>query len=219
MFDGIAVSDDAATYRRRFSTAQKCWAHLLRKAIRLALLYPRNKRYRSFLDRLLEIYHDAKRSAADQRLGEQGRKKRVADLEGRLCLLVDPHWCDTTPDMKPHERDFTNLVNELMQRTFDEELFTFVLHPEVEPTNNRVERLQRSTAQDRKAGRTSRTAAGAHRRSVIQSVLESLRVNLPEFTLANVLAEVQRWMTDGVSLFVRQLRVLQESAPAAPEPG
>ncbi len=219
VFDGIAVSDDAATYRRRFSTAQKCWAHLLRKAIRLALLYPRSKRYRSFLDRLLAIYHDAKRSAADQRLGEQGRKKRVADMEGRLCLLVRPYWRDTTPEMKPHERDFANLVNELMQRTFDEELFTFVLHPEIEPTNNRVERLQRSTAQDRKAGRTSRTAAGAYRRSVIQSVLESLHVNLPEFTLASVLAEVHRWMIDGTSLFVRQLRVLQESLPVTPEPG
>ena len=56
LFDGIGVSDDAAVYRNRFARAQKCWAHLLRKAIRLALLYPRKRRYQSFLDQLLELY-------------------------------------------------------------------------------------------------------------------------------------------------------------------
>src|SRR5262249_35772340 len=136
VFDGIGVSDDAAVYRGRFARAQKCWAHLLRKAIRLALLYPRKKRYQRFLDRLLALYHNPKRAAADQRLGEAGRQQRVADLEGQLCVLCDPLWQDPTPEMKPHERDFANLVNELMQRLMDEELFTFVLEPGVEPTNN-----------------------------------------------------------------------------------
>ena len=106
--------------------------------------------------------------------------------------------------MKPHERDFANLLNELIERMMDEELFTFVLNPEVDPTNNLPERLQRSPAQDRDAGRTSKTAAGAHRRSVIVSVLESLRTNLPEFTLERVLEEVERWMQEGISLFAQQ---------------
>jgi hypothetical protein len=55
-------------YRHRFGRAQKCWAHLLRKAIKLALLYPRKKSYQRFLDRLLALYYDAKRAAADRRL-------------------------------------------------------------------------------------------------------------------------------------------------------
>jgi hypothetical protein len=44
---------------------------------------------------------------------------------------------------------------------------------------------------NRKAGRTNRTAAGAHRRSVIVGVLESLRANLERFDVAGVLAEVR----------------------------
>ena len=36
-FQGIGVSDDYAVYRNRFSKGQKCWAHLLRKAIKLML--------------------------------------------------------------------------------------------------------------------------------------------------------------------------------------
>jgi transposase len=208
VFRGIGVSDDAAVYRHRFDQAQKCWAHLLRKAIRLALLYPRNQKYQRFLDGLLELYYDAKRVAADGRLGEAGRKERVAELEGRLCVLCAPYHNVATADLSPPERDFCNLANELVARLLDEELFTFVLHPEVEPTNNSTERLQRGPALERKAGRTSKTAAGAERRSVIVSVLESLRANLEVFTLSSVLGEVQRWLAEGVSLFARQWQAL-----------
>jgi transposase len=214
VFEGVGVSDDAAVYRRRFSWAQKCWAHRLRKVIRLALLYPRNQRYRRFLDRLLGLYYDAKQAAADGRLGTEGRQKRVAEFEDRLGALCRPYWRELAADMTPHERDFANLVHELMERLFDEELFTFVLNPEVDPTNNLAERLQRGPAKDRDARRTSKTAAGAHRRSVITSVLESLRVNLSPFTLRSVVDEVTRWMRKGISLFQQQLRAIAAATPA-----
>ena len=69
VFQGVGISDDAAVYRHRFVRAQKCWAHLLRKAIRLALLYPRKKSYQRFLDRLLELYYDAKRPRTGKPVG------------------------------------------------------------------------------------------------------------------------------------------------------
>jgi transposase len=201
VFQGVGVSDDAAVYRDRFPRAQKCWPHLLRKAIRLALLYPRKKKYQRFLDGLLALYYDAKRAAADGRLGSAGRQKCVAAFEERLRELCYPHWWETTPGMPPPERDLANLANELMQLLVAKQLFTFVLDTEVEPTNNLPERLHRGPALDRKAGRTSKSAAGAHRRTVIMSVLESLRASLETFTLASVLAEVTRWIKDGTSLF------------------
>jgi len=213
VFDGVGISDDAAVYRDRFARAQKCWAHLLRKVIRLALLYPRKKTYQRFLDQLLALYHDAKRAAADGRLGEAGRQVRVAELEGRLCELCQPYLQETTTAMKPHERDFTNLVNELIRLLQAEELFTFVLVPGVAATNNAMERQLRNPALDRKAGRTNQTAAGAHRRSVIVSVLESLRANLPRFNLATVLEEVGRWMHEGISLFAQQWQATMPSKP------
>lgn len=215
VFAGIGVSDDAAVYRGRFAQAQKCWAHLLRKAIKLALLYPR-KKYQRFLDRLLKLYYDAKRAAADGRLGETGRRQRVAELEDQLCELCRPYqWLDRRR-LKPHARDLSKLVDELLRLALAEELFTFVLEPDVEPTNNGMERQLRGPAQDRKAGRTSKTAAGAHRRSVLVSVLESLRANLEQFNLPTVLAEVGRWMKDGISLFARQWQAVQAAAVPAP---
>jgi transposase len=217
VFDGIGVSDDAAVYQGRFAQAQKCWAHLLRKVIKLTLLYPRKRKYQRFLDRLLQLYYDAKRAAADGRLAQEGREQRVADLEGRLCELCGPYWRygdEAPPGTKPHERDFINLVNELMRLLMAEELFTFVLVTEVEPTNNSSERRLRNPAQERKAGRTNKTAAGAHRRSVLVSVLESLRANLEQFTLASVLEEIGRWMSDGLSLFARQWQAIQDAEVA-----
>jgi hypothetical protein len=118
-FTGIVVSDDAAVYRARYARTQKCWAHLLRKAIRLALLYPRKRTYRRFLEELLQLYYDAKRAAADGRLGEQGRKSRVAELEDRLAGLCLLYGQEARPDQKPHERDFANLVNEWADRLAD----------------------------------------------------------------------------------------------------
>jgi transposase len=216
VFDGIAVSDHAAVYGH-FAHAQKCWAHLLRKAIKLALLYPRKRSYQRFLDGLLALYHDAKQAAADQRLGAAGRQQRVANFEDRLWDLCLPYCRTKTANPKPHERDFVNLVNELLDLLLAKELFTFVLEPTVEPTNNLTERLHRSAALDRKAGRTSKTAAGAKRRTIITSVLESLRANLEEFNLSSVLEEMGRWLAEGVSLFAKQWQAVLavESATAA----
>lgn len=214
VFDGIGVSDDAHVFRGRFRRAQKCWAHLLRKAIRLALLYPRVKTYQRFLDRLLELYYDAKRFAQDKRLSEAGRKQRVVELEDRLCKLCQPHQWRDRRGLKCRDRDFSKLVDELVRLLLAEELFTFVLEPSVESTNNSSERRLRGPAQDRKAGRTNKTASGAHRRSVILSVLESLRANLPEFNLTTVLAEVGRWMSEGISVFGRRWKTLMSAAAA-----
>ena len=204
VFDGVGVSDDAGVYQGRFRRAQKCWAHLLRKTIRLALLYPHQRSYQRFLDRLLQLYRDAQRVAEDGRLGDEGRKCRVAELEDRLCQLCIPFNRAVTPAMKPHEQEFTNLVQELIRLLLAEELFTFVLVPGVESTNNSMERLLRGPALDRKAGRINQTPAGAYRRSVIVSVLESLRINLKRFDLASVVDEVKRWLREGASLFAEQ---------------
>jgi hypothetical protein len=54
-FAGILISDDAAVYAN-FSQAQKCWAHLIRKAIKLTLECPDNAEYRRLADKLLDIY-------------------------------------------------------------------------------------------------------------------------------------------------------------------
>lgn len=205
VFAGIAVSDDAAVYRGRFAQAQKCWAHLLRKAIQLTLLYPEKRHYQTFLDDLLAVYREAKRAQQDGRLSAAGRERQVERLETRIWDVAAPHQKIWESPSTPDERDFANLVQELFRLVAVGELFTFVRHPEVEPTNNVSERELRGPALCRKTGRTNKTPRGAHRQSVISSVLRSLQKHLPAFTLHDVVIEVLAWPKRGLSLFRHQL--------------
>src|SRR4051794_33323127 len=59
-FGGIGVSDDSAVYRDRFAGGQKCWPHLLPKAIALMLPPPENRPYRQFFEHLLAVFRDGK---------------------------------------------------------------------------------------------------------------------------------------------------------------
>ena len=209
-FAGILVSDDAAVYQG-FGKAQKCWAHLIRKAIKFTLLAPDNAEYNTFLNGLLDVYRAAKRAAADQRLKTPGRSARVRDLVDELSNLCVSR-CPTedaddtlvmSTDATDHE--FQNLVDEIVRLMCDGELFTFVMHPAATGTNNEAERSLRRAAQDRRTGRTSKTLRGAQRRTILVSVLESLKLHLPEFTLATVQTELKTWWRTGESLFDRIL--------------
>ena len=214
LFEGVLVSDDAAVYRD-FNTARKCWAHLLRKAIRLTLLQPDSDVYRLFCDGLFELDRKACRLKADRRLSNITRAARTLLLEDDLWTLCERRFRDETEPATDLERDFRNLVHELLRLMEADELFTFVTHAAVPATNNEAERALRDTAADRKTARTNKTLRGARRRSVLTSVLESLRVRLESFSLASVLSEVERWRETGQSCFQQALTTLNLPPPEA----
>ncbi len=221
-FAGIIISDDAAVYAS-FSQAQKCWAHLLRKAIKLTLQEPENPDYRAFADRLLEIYRWAVRVQRDGRFGEAGRKREVSKLEDALAELCLPWWPAKRPPQQGSDGDFQRLVNELCHLLIEEQLFTFVTaKPVTQPngttqavggTNNEAERTLRNPAQARKTGRTNKTMLGARQQTIVTSVLESLRLYLPVFTLATVITAVRGWLTRGRSCFEELLDKLGLAVP------
>jgi transposase len=222
-FAGLVISDDAAIYAN-FTKAQKCWAHLLRKAIKLTLQDPNNPEYRTFTDRLLAIYRQACRVQSDGRLGDAGRARKVAALDDDILELCAPLWVAGLPPLQDGpENDYRLLVNELMRLMLERQLFTFVTSPSAtQPngnsqatagTNNEAERTLRGAAQARVTGRTNKTLVGARRQTILSSVLESLRLYLPGFTLSNVQAEVQRWLKVGQSCFAALLEQLKLSSP------
>jgi hypothetical protein len=222
-FDGIVISDDAAVYAH-FRHAQKCWAHLLRKAIKLTLLEPTNKEYRHFTDRLLEIYRRACRVQRDRRLCDRGRMNKVPDLDDEILELCGPVWFAELPPGEGPADDYRLLVNELMRLMLDQQLFTFVTAAAVQTpsgvvmpvggTNNEAERTLRSPAEARNTGRTNKAPSGTRRRTVIVSVLESLRLYLSTYTLTSVIGEVRRWCDTGQSCFARLLAKLHLAVPA-----
>jgi hypothetical protein len=209
-FAGLVISDDAAVYAH-FSQTQKCWAHLLRKAIKLTLQDPGNAAYRTFTDRLLAIYREACRVQRDRRLSEAGRASKVLGLDDQILDLCVANWL---PDQTPSNglaNDYRLLVNEVLRLLLRQELLSFVTAKPIEQpngttkpvdgTNNEAERTLRDVAQARLTGRTSKTIAGARRQTILTSVLQSLRLYLASFTLSNVLAELKRWCETGRSCF------------------
>jgi transposase len=222
-FAGLVISDDAAVYAN-FSQAQKCWAHLLRKAIKLTLQEPDNPAYRRFTDRLLEIYRQACAVQRDGRLGDAGRARRVAALDDEILELCAPLWAAELLPGEGPENDYRLLVNEVVRLMLDQQLFTFVTAaPATQPnrqsqpvagTNNEAERTLRGAAEARKTGRTNKTAVGARRQTILVSVFESLRVYLRRFTLASVLEEIDSWWEDGQSCFTKLLKKLNLPRPS-----
>jgi transposase len=224
-FAGIVISDDAAVYAN-FAESQKCWAHLLRKAIKLTLQDPNNTEYRGFTDRLLEIYREACRIQRDKRLCDEGRAGKVLVLNDEILELCVGMWLEDLPPIEGLENDYRLLVNELMRLMLGKELFTFVTaQPTTQPngttkpvdgTNNEAERTLRGAAQARVTGRTNKTVNGARRQTILTSVLESLRLYLPTFTLSSVLEELKRWWATGQSCFEELVEKLKLTPPEHP---
>jgi hypothetical protein len=221
-FAGIVISDDAAVYAN-FSQAQKCWAHLLRKAIKLTLQDPANAEYRRVTDRLLEIYRAACRAQRDGRLSDAGRKRKVAELDDEILELCGPVWCAELEPLEGPDDDYRLLCNEVMRLMLCQQLFTFVTAAPIPTaagatipvagTNNEAERTLRGAAEARKTGRTSKTLRGARRQTVITSVIESLRLRLPQFTLSTVVDEITNWATRGRSCFSDLMSKLELTPP------
>jgi transposase len=224
-FAGIGVTDDYAAYRDLFSQHQLCWAHLIRKAIKLALQNPNEPQYAQFLDGLCSIYDDAKQ-LRDNAMADAEDRSRVAivtQLRERIISLCNRREekaitvkaaAKTTPASEPTAEHVAMFI--LLQRELADNvdcLFVFVEYPEVEPTNNRSERNVRREAEIRKGARTSKTARGAKRRGTIVTVLASLQTRISNFTLSNVLAEIDRWLESGSSLFQQELQAIHLALP------
>ena len=214
----MVFSDDAAVYEN-FTAAQKCWAHRVRKAVKLTLQDPNNRDYRHLADRLLEIYREACRSQRDQRFSATGRAEKVAALDDEVFALCGSVRFAERSELDDLDNDHRLLVAEVFRLMMAKQLFTFVTAPPVQQpngttqpvagTNNEAERTLRHPAQARVTGRTNKTSNGARRQSVLTSVLESLRVYLPTYTLASVVEELMRWATTGLSCFKRLLKKLK----------
>lgn len=201
-FGGIGVTDDYAAYKSLFTKHQLCWAHLLRKAIKLMLQNPTESVYRDFLDELYAIYQRSVRWQQDQRLSV-GRPQKVDVLKALILELCTRSGESLNSERPLHEQTMIRLQNELVRGI--DALFVFVAHPEVEATNNRSERNVRREAEVRKGGRTSKSDAGAKRRGIIMTVLATLNTRFESFTLEHLVDEMKRWAEVGFSTFQTEL--------------
>ena len=157
------------------------------------------------------IYRQAVGYQKDRRLSV-GREQKAEQLQAAILALCDRRGEAIDSQMPEHEASFIRLQNERADNV--DKRFVFVIHPQVEPTNNISERHVRREAEIRKGGRTSKTPKGAERRGIIVSVLMSLRQRFAHLTLNDLLGEVQQWIDAGQSIFEKELEhIKQANAP------
>ena len=119
-----------------FSFIQRCWAHLLREAEVLSLRARGKKEAEALLSSLRSLFHKTKSGLMAH--PPPNRRLRARMLR-RLRALLSKSYRDV---------DVKRFVSKLKRASGD--LFTFTLHPGVQPTNNHAERELREPIVHRK---------------------------------------------------------------------
>lgn len=165
-WSGTLVHDGFSSYDRfAAATHQQCLGHVLRrvrelesKATRGAVHYPRK-----LIALLTEAIHLRNRSQQGEATVEELRRLRPV-FDRRLRDLAWPARV-----VPAYETLSAHLWNHRG------EWFSFLSHPEIEPTNWEVEQAIRPAVVNRKVWGGNRTWVGAHAQEVLMSVLETCR--------------------------------------------
>jgi transposase len=165
-WSGKMTHDGFSSYDRfTKATHQQCLGHVLRrvrdleaKATRGAVHYPRK-----LIALFTEAIHLRNRHLKGEVSAEELKKARVV-FDERLEKLAWP-----AREVPAYETLSQHLWNHL------EEWFTFLDHPQMEPTNWKVEQAIRPAVVNRKVWGGNRTWVGAHAQEVLMSVLETCK--------------------------------------------
>jgi hypothetical protein len=183
-FAGVLSTDFYAAYDRHRGPKQRCWAHLLREAHKLAEDYPERPDVQEWVAALKGLFTGA---TALELAGCTARERAgvARDLERRTRLLAR---CYRTTDGHPAQVLATRI------HRYESELFEFIRTPGVSPTNNLAERTARPQVIARKISGGSRSAAGSAIRCDLATVF---------FT----------WVARGLNPFAACVDALQTALP------
>jgi len=164
-YDGVSTQDFYPSYDGAPGRKQKCWSHLIVDARELVELKQPPPESLEFYEGISQIYEDAKEAEKELKTGED-RERVYADFVERLEKFV------TEEGKWKHHR-----VKKLAKRAFKyrHELFTFILVPGVDPTNNAAERALRPRVRQRKIWGGFRTDEGAKNADIVMSAQETMK--------------------------------------------
>lgn len=155
-FIGIVVCDGWRSYPSFTKRLQRCWAHLLRES---KDLLEKTKEIRPLNNALHRLYDKLTTFLSTERTPEE-RKKLWYEARATLRRWLRRAY---------HSEDINAFI-EKIQNGFDY-WFTFILHPGVEPTNNRAERALREHVVQRKIFGTLRNEKGAKIYETLMTVI------------------------------------------------
>lgn len=164
-YAGVVTCDRARMYLW-LDELQWCWAHLKRDFQAMADAGGAAKKIgEQLLEWTKQLFH-ARHRARDGDLSARGLHRHLNRLYGEVYLtLEDGERCGHAPT----EATCSDLLNRY------DALWTFVKHPEVEPTNNRAERALRHAVIWRKLSFGTQSASGSRFVETLLTVIETCR--------------------------------------------
>jgi len=160
-FKGVINCDGWETYKTYKDSndnvlLQRCWAHATREVEAVAQKYDRVKPLFKWFQHIFVKVCKARESGKP--LYQRIKLKEKCEVE--LC-----QWLDVTKPYKELKTVRTKIENGF------EHWFTCIIHPEVEPTNNRAERMLREEVVLRKITGTLRNEKGTTANEVMMSLI------------------------------------------------
>ena len=160
-FQGVINCDGWETYKTYKNSngnvlLQRCWAHALREVEALAEKYDEAKPLFKWFQNIYAKVCEARESKKS--LSQRERLKEKCENELR-------RWLNVTKSYKEFKTVRTKIENGF------EHWFTCIIYPEVEPTNNRAERMLREEVVLRKITGTLRNEKGTTSNEVIMSLI------------------------------------------------
>jgi transposase len=155
-FKGIIVCDGWKPYAKFTKHIQRCWAHLLRESNELAQNIPEAVPIHGALKRIYELLNEALENKPPPEI------RRVMWYMARAALrqIIGCEY---------KNENVKKLIGKISNGF--EYWFTFVIHPGVEPTNNRAERAIREHVVQRKIIGTLRNEKGSSIHERLMTVL------------------------------------------------
>ncbi len=157
-FSGVLCTDFYAAYHHYPGLKQRCWAHLLRAMHELKVEYPHNAELQRWAAQVHGVYTRAKRFKPAKEAERIRAKER---FEQRLLGLCEPFATDA---QAPQRRLCARIQRHL------QELFVFVLDPQVPADNNAAERSLRPLVISRKISGGTRSPTGSATRMTLASL-------------------------------------------------
>lgn len=170
-FGGVLTTDFYAAYNHVSTAHQRCWAHLLCKLRQLIQVYsqtPSVPELNLIEQKVVKFYQQAKKVQRQPDLNLQEKHRERRRLESSILRLVKPY-------LKQKDHPFHTLAKRIDY--YLDELFTFVLNPNLDSTNNPAERAVRHQVIKRKISGGTRSKKGSHTQEVITTLFSTWDLN------------------------------------------
>ena len=170
-FEGVLTTDFYAAYNHIDSNHQRCWSHLLRTLHDLVKIYTDTsdvEELKWIEKKVNAIYQQACQAQHRPHLTLAKRHQERRRLESKLLRFI-------TPYLKQKTHPFHTLAKRM--DFYLDELFTFILDPSLETTNNPAERAVRHQVIKRKISGGTRSKQGSKTQEVITTIFSTWALN------------------------------------------